>query len=185
VKISEKNAGKQAEGKEGSVSLYQISSFSDARERSKESFSESEPLRCLPPHMPKKTARTSLPHMPAVFLTHASPPSHIAADSEIINAALFGSRRNRWVRAGVGFNRRVSISVLYSNARDIRPIDAPKLSARVAGIESERYDFDKISLVTFFLGKKVTSSIRIQWSSNKTLCVPRKVGYYFRPGGGK
>ena len=123
------------------------------------------------------------PHRPAVFLTHASPPSHIAADSEPINSAFVGSRRNRWVRGVKGFNRRVSISVLLSKARDIRPIGAPKLSAGAAGIESVRYDFDKISFepeahqplaeVTFpasiknnkerdpvqrdFLGKKVTS----------------------------
>jgi len=128
---------------------HALSSFSDARERSKESFSELEPLRCLPTRLPKKTAHTNLPHMLAVFLTHASPPSHIAADSEIINAALFDSHRNRRVRAGEGFNRRVSISVLYSNAHDLRSIGAPKLSARAAGIESVRYDFDKISLVTF------------------------------------
>ena len=36
----------------------------------------------------------------------------LATDSEIINAALLGTRRNRRVRAGEGFNRRVSISVL-------------------------------------------------------------------------
>jgi len=38
------------------------------------------------------------PHMPAVFLTHASLPSHIAADSDLINSAFTGSHRNRWVR---------------------------------------------------------------------------------------
>ena len=52
------------------------------------------------------------------------------------------------VRGREGFNRRVSISVLHSNAEDLRSIGAPKLSACAAGIESERYDFDKISLVT-------------------------------------
>jgi hypothetical protein len=30
------------------------------------------------------------PHMPAVFLTHASPLSHMAADSDLIHAAVFG-----------------------------------------------------------------------------------------------
>jgi hypothetical protein len=121
----------------------------------------------------------SPPHMLAVFLTHASPPSHIAADSEIINAALFGSLRNRWVRAGEGFNRRVSISVIRMNAPDISCLRAPKLTAGADGIESERYDFDKISLVTFpasiknikerdpvqryFLGKKVTSLVKIRY----------------------
>jgi hypothetical protein len=83
------------------------------------------------------------PYMPAVFLTHASPPSHIAADSELINAALFGSRRNRWVRGGKGFNRRVSISVLHTKASDLIPLGAPKLMACAAGIESVRYDFDR------------------------------------------
>jgi hypothetical protein len=62
--------------------------------------------------------------------------------------------------------------VLYSNARDLGSIGAPKLSACAAGIESERYDFDKISFepeahqplaeVTSFLGKKVTSCVGIR-----------------------
>jgi hypothetical protein len=104
-------------------------------------------------HMPSRR--------PAVFLTHASSPSHIAADSELINSAFVGSRRNRWLRAREGFNRRGSISVLYPNARNLKAIGAPKLTAGAVGIESERYDFDKISLVTFFLGKKVTSSVKI------------------------
>jgi hypothetical protein len=119
--------------------------------------------------MPKKTARASLLHMAAVFLTFASPPSHIAADSEIINAALLGTCRNRPVRAGEGFNRRVSISVLHDNASGLTLLGAPKLSACAAGIESVRYDFDKISLVTFFLGKKVTSLTRMGWAKNETL----------------
>jgi hypothetical protein len=123
--------------------LNPISSFSAARERSKESFSESEPLRCLPAHMPKKTAHTRLPRKPAVFLTHASPPSHIAADSEFFNSAFIGSRRNLRVRGGEGFNRRVSISVLYTDAPDLTSRDAPKISAWVTGIESVRYNFDR------------------------------------------
>jgi hypothetical protein len=120
--------------------------------------------------------------MLAVFLTHASPPSHIAADSEIINAALSDSHRNRRVRAGEGFNRRVSISVLYSNAHDLRSIGAPKLSARAAGIESVRYDFDKISLITIPEGiplglSRKESDIIGQDSTGLTarLCVPREV----------
>jgi hypothetical protein len=88
----------------------------------------------------------ALPRRPAVFLTHASPPSHIAADSELINAALFGSRRNRWVRGGEGFNRSVTISVLGSNAPDLSHIGAPGLSACASGIESVRYDFDRFLL---------------------------------------
>jgi len=116
------------------------------RTGSKESFSESEPLRCLPTHTPKKTAHTRLPRKPAVFLTHASPPSHAAADSEFINSALFGSSRNRRVRGREGFNRRVSISVPGSNARNFILLDAPKLSASGAGIESVRYDFDRFLL---------------------------------------
>src|SRR5450759_1219095 len=86
------------------------------------------------------------PHMPAVFLTHASPPSHIAADSELIDSAFIGSSRNRRVRRGKGFNRRVSISVRRFNAPDLTPIGAPKLSACAAGIESVRYDFDRFLL---------------------------------------
>ncbi len=46
------------------------------------------------------------PCKPAVFLTHASSPSHIAADFELFNSAFIGSRRNRRVRRGEGFNRR-------------------------------------------------------------------------------
>ena len=89
-------------------------------------------------HMPSRR--------PAVFLTHASPPSHIATDSELINSAFVGSHRNRRVRAREGFNRRVSISVLDCNAPDLIPLDAPKLSARAAGIESVRHDFDRFLL---------------------------------------
>jgi hypothetical protein len=66
-------------------------------------------------------------HRPSVFLTHASPPSHIAADSELINSAFVGSRRNRWLRAREGFNRRVSISVLTFDVSDFTHLDAPKL----------------------------------------------------------
>ncbi len=80
-----------------------------------------------------------------------------------INSAFVGSRRNRLVRGGgKRFNRRVSISVICCNAPNLNSFDAPKLTAGTAGIESERYDFDKISLVTFFLGKKVTYSITIR-----------------------
>jgi hypothetical protein len=61
------------------------------------------------------------------FLNARTPPSHNAADSEIINSALVGLRRNRRVRGGEGFNRRVSISVLCSKAPDLTPLDAPKL----------------------------------------------------------
>jgi hypothetical protein len=48
-------------------------------------------------HSEENGAHT-LPHMPAVFLSHASPPSHIAADSEFSISALVGSRR--FVRRG-------------------------------------------------------------------------------------
>jgi len=82
-------------------------------------------------------------HKPAVFLTHASPPSHTAADSGFMDAALFGSRRNRWVRRGEGFNRRGSISVLARIQRISASLGAPKLSAYAAGIESVRYDFGR------------------------------------------
>jgi hypothetical protein len=76
------------------------------------------------------------PRNPAVFLAHASPPSRNAADSELMISALVGSRRNRRVRGGEGFNRRGSISVLRFNAQDFTPLGAPKLSAGAAGIES-------------------------------------------------
>ena len=103
---------------------------------------------------------TCPPRKPAVFLTHASPPSHIAADSEHINSAFVGSRRNRWVRAGEGFNRRVSISVHYSSAWDLRPLGAPKLSVRAVGIESVRYDFDRFLWLLFpHLSKILKSGI--------------------------
>jgi hypothetical protein len=111
--------------------------------------------------------------MPAVFLTHASPSSHIAADSELISAALFWSRRNRRMREGERFNRRVSISVLTLNVSDLTPLAAPKLAACAVGIESVRYDFDKISLVTFFLGKKVTASLRLRQGNQRDSLCPK------------
>jgi hypothetical protein len=49
------------------------SSFSDARERSKESFSESEPVRCFPAHMPEKTARTDFSHASRFLNAHIAP----------------------------------------------------------------------------------------------------------------
>ena len=126
------------------------------------------------PHADENGAHTP-PRRPAVFLAHASPPSHTAADSELIILALAGSRRNRRVRGGKGFNRRVSISVLRPDAPDLSPLGAPKLLARVVGIESMRYDFDRFLLsqrpislwlsllfpkgsLWDFLGKKVTVS---------------------------
>jgi hypothetical protein len=99
--------------------------------------------------------------MPAVFLTHASPPPRIAADSELSTRHLSGHVEIVGCEGGKRFNRRVSISVICCNAPNLNSFDAPKLTAGAAGIESERYDFDKISLVTFFLGKKVTPSVRI------------------------
>ena len=117
-----------------------------------------EPLRCLPTRLPKKTAHTNLPHMLAVFLTHASPPSRNAADSELIISALIGSHRNRWVRGAEGFNRRVSISVLRFKSPDLRPLGAPKLSACAAGIESVCYDFDRF--LCYFLSRKENKIMR-------------------------
>jgi hypothetical protein len=100
-------------------------------------------------HMPSRR--------PAVFLTRASPPSHIAADSELINSAFVGSHRNRWVRGGgEGFNRRVSISVLHSHAPYLTSLAAPKLRACETGIESVIIpkgspwdDFDKFLWLLF------------------------------------
>jgi len=75
------------------------------------------------------------------------------------------------MRKGEGFNRRVSISVLTLNVSDLTSLDAPKLAACAVGIESVRYDFDKISLVTFFLGKEVIASLRLrQGNQQDTLC---------------
>jgi len=91
------------------------------------------------------------PRKPAVFLTHASPPSHIAADSDLIISALVGSHRNRRVRGG-GIQSERSISVLRCTAPDLTTLGAPKLSACVAGIESVRYDFDR-----FLLSQRLTS----------------------------
>ena len=57
------------------------------------------------------------------------------------------------MRAGEGFNRRVSISVLRFNGPDLTLLGAPKLSAGAAGIESELIpkgflwdDFDRFLL---------------------------------------
>jgi hypothetical protein len=57
---------------------------------------------------------------------------------------------------------------MLANAPDLRSVGAPKLSPCATGIESERYDFDKISFepeahqplaeVTFFLGDCVKSN---------------------------
>ena len=47
------------------------------------------------------------------------------------------------MRAGIGFNRRVSISVLEHNLRIFSNCQAPKLTARAGGIESARYDFER------------------------------------------
>jgi hypothetical protein len=123
----------------------------------------------LPHALAEENGSHMPPHMQAVFLTHASLPSHNAADSDLINATLVGSYRNRWVRGG-GFNRRVSISVNCINALHLSPLGAPKLTARVAGIESVRYDFDRFLWLLFpkgslwdFLGKKVTSTVGIRW----------------------
>jgi hypothetical protein len=104
--------------------------------------------------MPKKTAHTRLLTCQPFSITHASPPSHIAADSEPINTHGPGSGRNRRVREGAGFNRRVSISVLYSNALDLTRLDAPKLLAYAAGIESVRYDFDRFLCLLSFSERK-------------------------------
>ncbi len=67
------------------------------------------------------------------------------------------------MRGLVGFNRRVSISVLKHNAILFSTLYAPKFKARAAGIESVCYDFPKGVLRTrdffgYFLGKKVTST---------------------------
>jgi hypothetical protein len=97
-------------------------------------------------HMPSRK--------PAVFLTHASPPSHIAADSEIINSAFVGSHRNRQVRGEKGFNRRVSISVLHTIPTNLTPLGQPKLTACAAEIESVRYDFDRFLWLLSFSERK-------------------------------
>ena len=47
------------------------------------------------------------------------------------------------------------------------PDHAPKLAARGIEIESVRYDFDEISFVTFFLGKKVTNVVRVRGGHEK------------------
>jgi len=94
------------------------------------------------------------PRKPAVFLTHASPPSHIAADSKHLNSAFVAQHRNRQVRGGKGFNRRVSISVLRLNASDLTSFDAPKLSACAIGIESVCYDFDRFLWLLSFSERK-------------------------------
>ena len=44
-------------------------------------------------------------------------PSLIATDSELMVSTFVGPDRNRWVRAGEGFTRRVSISVHKHNDR--------------------------------------------------------------------
>jgi len=109
------------------------------------------------------------PHKPAVFLTLASPLSHIAAGSEPINAALFGSSRNRQVcgdgRDSIeGFQfrcstpmRRISDPLVHRNCRHVRLGLNPSVTI------STRFLWllcPKGSLWDF-LGKKVTSSLGI------------------------
>src|SRR5450759_2835737 len=48
------------------------------------------------------------PHRSAVFLAHASPPSHTATDSELIVSGLVRSTRNRRLRGVRGLNPRLS-----------------------------------------------------------------------------
>ncbi len=42
------------------------------------------------PHTCRRKRLVHAPHLPAVFLTHASPPSRIAADSDLIDQLWFG-----------------------------------------------------------------------------------------------
>jgi len=55
----------------------------------------------------RKRLTHTLPHLPAVFSTHASPSLHTAADSEVFERAVLQQGQNRRVRGWVGFNRRV------------------------------------------------------------------------------
>src|SRR5450759_3485971 len=92
---------------------------------------------------------------------------------------------------GEGFNRRVSISVLRINVASLTRLGAPKLPACVAGIESVRYDFEGFLLsqrlislwlrllfpkgsLWDFLGKKVTSSVRIRWARQRHSLCPKE-----------
>ncbi len=90
----------------------------------------------------------------AVFLTHASPPLHNAADSEPSLSPFVGSYRNRGCAREDGFNRRVSISVHVHNGEYSNSLLAPKVMTCAAGIESARYDFERFLWLLSFLERK-------------------------------
>jgi hypothetical protein len=105
----------------------------------------------LPTAQAEENGSLRPPHKPAVFLPHASPPSHFATDSEHVISAFVWKNRNRWVRAGeriqskgfpegipLGQFRCRSSTIQYSNK-----IQAPKLMACASGIESAGYDFER------------------------------------------
>ena len=131
-----------------------LSSFSVARERSKESFSESEPARCSPTHLPGKTAHRRFSHVIAVFPTRASLPRslppipsswfrHLLDQIEIV-----GYARERDSIEGFQF-RCTSTMIEYRDN-----IFAPKLIACAVGIESARYDFERFLCLLSFSERK-------------------------------
>ena len=79
----------------------------------------------------------------AVFLTHASLPPHIAADSEHISTAMVHANRNRRVRGEKDSIEGFQFRCISAMVKDLNSVLAPKLTARAAGIESARYDFER------------------------------------------
>jgi hypothetical protein len=79
----------------------------------------------------------------AVFLTRASLPPHIAADSEHISTAMVQANRNRRVRGEKDSIEGFQFRCISAMVKDLNSVLAPKLTARAAGIESARYDFER------------------------------------------
>jgi hypothetical protein len=122
--------------------LYPLSSFSDARERSKESFRNRNPCDACQ-HTCRRKRRTHATPQASRFLSARIAPfaqhrRFRAHQPSIVRVTLKSSGAR-----GEGFNRRGSISVLHFNAPDRTPLGAPKLSACAAGIESVHYDLDR------------------------------------------
>src|SRR5450830_741066 len=93
-------------------------------------------LAMLASALAKENGSHTLPRTPAVFLTHASPPSRNSPIPKLSTQHLPGRVEIVGCVQVERFNRRGSISVLRFNAPDLTPLEAPKLSAGAAGIES-------------------------------------------------
>jgi hypothetical protein len=90
----------------------------------------------------------------AVFLTHASLPPHIAADSEHISTAMVHANRNRRVRGEKDSIEGFQFRCINTMIKNLNSVLAPKLTARADGIESARYDFERFLWLLSFSERK-------------------------------